>query len=335
MTSRWALALGLALPLLGAAATTAHAQTRAPSPDELQAARELFQDAYRDEQEKRFPQALEKFQRVAAVKESASVRYRIGTVLASLGRLREARDAFRSLAASKGTLPPNEQEIADSSAERAQSLDRRIPHLVLQLQDNAAPDARVTIDGVPVPASTTPRPFEVDPGEHLVQATASTAQASETKVTLQEGRDLALTVLLPPKEKPVAAPIAVAPPTSHTPPRRDHTLAIVALGAGGVLLITGIVLLAVRAGDISDLNNACRTVCPSDKRSALESTHDQAQLFGPLGAGLGVVGLAAAGAGAYLLFRPAPSAASPANGALRIGPHPVRGGAAIGAFATF
>jgi len=63
---------------------------------------------YKDEQEKRYAQALDKFQRVAAVKESGSVRYRIGSVLEALGRLREARDAFRAIAGSKASLPEKE-----------------------------------------------------------------------------------------------------------------------------------------------------------------------------------------------------------------------------------
>jgi hypothetical protein len=341
-----AIGIGLLLAVSGAA-TGAHAQTRAPSADELKAARELFQDAYRDEQDKRFAQALEKFQRVAAVKESASVRYRIATVLASLGRLREARDAFRALAASKASLPTNEQEIADSAAERAQALDRRIPRLIVQLQENAPADARVTIDGAPIPATSTPRPFEVDPGEHVVQASAPTAQASETKVVLQEGSEVAVTVVLPlkvAKAKPVQPPPPppVPTPVPDTTPRRNNTLAFVALGAGGVLLVTGIVLLAIRAGDISDLNRACGQVCPSSNRTELESKHDEATLFGPLGGGFAVVGLLAAGAGAYLLLRPSPAAAIPAKGTtsapssgLRVAPSPVRGGALLGLGASF
>ena len=323
---------------------SAHAQGRAPSADELKAARELFQDAFRDEQEKRFAAALEKFQRVAAVKESASVRYRIATVLASLGRLREARDAFRALAASKNTLAANEQEIADSSAERAQALDRRIPRLVLRLEESPPPGARVTVDGALLPVSTTARAFEVDPGEHLVQATAGAARSSESRVTLQEGGEAAVTVVLPPltgqPSKSSLASAEASPP--DTPSSRNNTLALVALGAGGVLLVTGIALLIVREGDISDLNKDCHDVCPSERRTALESTHDQAQLFGPLGVGFGVVGLLAAGGGGYLLFRSQPSVAPGAatnlgskQRAFRVAPQPVRGGAGLGVFVAF
>jgi len=337
-----AAAVGIVLAL-SSAATGAHAQSRAPSPDELKAARELFQDAYRDEQEKRFAQALEKFQRVATVKESASVRYRIASVLVSLGRLREARDAFRALAGSKAALPPNEQEVADSSAERAQALDRRIPRIVVHLQEGSPPDARVTIDGAAIPASTTPRPFEVDPGEHVVQASSKASDPSESKVVLQEGGEVAVTVVLAPKAGTGKAVVPGPTPEPDGPPRANKTLAFVALGAGGVLLVTGIVLLVVREGDISDLNQACRDGCPSSNRNALEATRDEAQLFGPLGVGFSVVGLVAAGAGAYLLFRPSARPSAPANGTttspptggLRIGPSPVRGGAVLGLGASF
>ena len=310
-----------------AAATAARAQSREPTPDELKAARELFQDAYRDEQGQRFAQALDKFQRVASVKESTSVRYRIAAVLASLGRLRESRDAYRALAASRGSLPANEQEIADSAVERAQGLGRRIPRLVVQLQENPPEGARVMIDGAPIPASTTPRPFELDPGEHVVQASAPTAQAYETKVDLQEGSEVAVTVVLPlriAKVRPLMAP----PPSTEPdlPPQGRSTLAIVALGAGGVLLVTGIVLLAVREGDIASLDKACAPTCPASNRSALESKRDQAQLLGPLGIGLSVAGLVAAGAGAYLFFRSSP---------VRVAPAPVRGGAVLGMGGAF
>ena len=45
---------------------------KAAKSEELKAARELFQEAYADEPEKRFAQALQKFERVAAVTASAA-----------------------------------------------------------------------------------------------------------------------------------------------------------------------------------------------------------------------------------------------------------------------
>ena len=86
----------------------------------------------------------------------------------------------RAAAPGMALVPANEQEIADSSAERAHGLDRGIPRLLVQLQENPPPETRVTIDGAPIFASVTPRPFEVGPGEHVVEASAPTAQAIVT-----------------------------------------------------------------------------------------------------------------------------------------------------------
>jgi hypothetical protein len=357
MTSRRTRAAVLCIGLAAATSlggSVAHAQGSPPAPpsgqptseQQLKAAREMFQDAYKDEQEKRYADALDKFQRVAAVKESASVRYRIGSVLEQLGRLREARDSFRALAASKPSLTQPEKEIADNAAERAHLLDKKIPRVLLRLQANAPADARVSIDGAPVPASTTPHSIELDPGEHHILASSPTSQPSETKVTLAEGREVEVTVVL---EANVAAkpPPVVTEPPSVAGPRRDNTLAYVALGAGGALVVTGLVLLGIREGDISDIKKACGGdgSCPSADKSSLQSSHDQAALFGPLGIGVGLVGLAAAGTGVYLLLRRAPAAevpaangattTSPSSGGIRISTRPVHGGALLGLGASF
>jgi hypothetical protein len=342
--------LGIALSVLGATSgfvQHAAAQTAAPSADELTAARELFQSAYEDEQAKRFAQALEKFRRVASVKESASVRYRIGSVLESLGRLRESRDAFRALAASKPNLPANEREISDSAAERAHQLDTKIPRIVLKLQENAPADARVTLDGAPVPASTTPRQLELDPGEHVVQATSPSTRPSETRVALGEGSEVTVNVAFGPPTSQVSAAPPKAPPAATTPadrgPARDRTLAYVALGGGGALLVTGLVLLGIREGDISSIEKECGSdnVCPASMRADLEGKRDQAELFGPLGVGLGLVGLAGVGIGSWLLFRPAPSSGQAVStptasaASVRVTPRPLVGGGMLGLSSVF
>lgn len=342
----WALLGGAAFV---AAAVLVHAPpARAQSPDELKAARELFQEAYKDEQEKRLDAALDKFQRVAKVRESASVRYRIASVLESLGRLREARDAFRTLAASKPTLAPNEKEIATSAEERAKALDAKIPTLTLQMQGTPPPDLKVTVDGKDVPADTLAQPQPLEPGEHVVTATGSGMTPFESRVRLSEGGGVSLTV-----------PVSARPATGGTgdpnggtgnPNGGDagngagssnRTLGIVGLAAGGVLLVTSGILLAVREGDISTLNEECPNGrCPRSSQSELEGTRDQAKLFGPLGVGLGIVGLGAAGFGAYMLLKgDAPAAAAPAPTTsglrVRVSASPIAGGGAAVAWGTF
>jgi hypothetical protein len=300
---------------IGAVAPSASAQTTAPSPassapppasapptpDELRAARELFQEAFKDEQEKRFPVALEKFQRVAKVKESASVRYRIATVLLAMGRLRESRDMYRALAVAKPSLPAGDQETADSAAEKAAELDQRIPKLALRVQDNPPADVRVTIDGAPVPVSTAPRSIELDPGEHVVAASARGVSPSEQTVMLADGGG------------EVAHTVTLAPDSASAPVHKDNTLGWGAVGGGGVLLLTGAALLIAREGAIDDIETTCPShLCPSSTRSDVESDRSRAELFGPVGVGLGVVGLAAIGVGVYLLVRSPPASSAAA-----------------------
>jgi hypothetical protein len=340
------LCIGLAAAgtVVGGVARAQTPPSSAPASEELKAARELFQEAYKDEQEKRYAQALDKFQRVAAVKESASVRYRIGSVLEALGRLREARDSFRALAASKANLTNPEKDIADNAAERAHLLDKKIPRLVLRLQPNPPADARVSIDGAPVPASTAPRAIELDPGDHHILASSPTSKLAESKVTLTEGGEVEVMVTLEPNGPTPPPPVEPPPPEA---PHRNNTLAYVAIGGGAALLVTGLVLLGIREGDVSDIKKACGAdgACPAgSNQSSLQSSHDQAALFGPLGIGLGVVGLAAAGTGVFLLLRRAPAAdappakgttTSPSNGGIRITTRPIYGGALLGLGTSF
>lgn len=274
---------------------------RAQSAEELQAARELFQEAYEAEQEARYADALAKFRRVASVKETSSIRYRIATVLMAMGRLRESRDIFRSIAAARPSLPATEHEIADSAVEKSAELDRRIPKLSLRLADGSPDDVRVTLDGAPIPVSTTPRPIELDPGDHAVLAVASGSAPYEQTVTLTDGGgQVEHTIFLTP-----GAPASPEVP----PPDPDRLLGWVAVGGGSALLAMGAALLIAREGAISEMNAACPSgVCPNSRRSDVESDRARAELFGPLGGAMALVGIAAAGAGTYLLVRSSRSA---------------------------
>jgi hypothetical protein len=315
----------------------AHAQ----SPDELKAARELFQEAYKDEQDKRFESALDKFQRVARVRESAAVRYRIAAVLEAMGRLADARDAFRMLAASKPTLGTNEQEIGTSAEQRAAALEKRIPTLSLTLEGKGPPDLKVSVDGKEVPIDKLGGPVALEPGEHVVTASGTGVAQFESKVRLSEGGAVSLSIPVGARAGAVAAvpDLGRREDGGATGSRgRDPTLGIVALAAGGVLLVTSAVMLAVRAGDISDLDAACPGgACPKSRKSELERTRDQASLFGPLGATAGVLGLGAVGLGVYLLVRGGGEPAPPAAGAraFRVLASPVPGGGAMGLVGSF
>lgn len=321
------------LPLLAAllAPSSVHAQPH----DDLEDARRLFNEAYKDEQEGRVAEALEKFRKVAKVKESGSVRYRVASCLEVLGKLREARDEFRALVARRAALPANQQDVADSAAERAHSLDQRIPRLAIIVEDKPLPrDLRLSVDGAPVPEKNGAATIELDPGDHVVLATSSSSAAYEAKVRLS------------PNAGEVRLAFHLAGTTATGPrPARSDTLGYVALGVGGALVATGAVLLLLRESAIDDVEDHCPgNVCPPSARSAVESDIDRAEAFGVLGITSGIVGLLAAGAGAYLLLRHDPdtraegvrgSRAPTALGGWQLGPRVASGGGILAVGASF
>lgn len=300
---------------------------------DIKAARELFSEAYKDEQEKRFPAALEKFQRVARVKDSPVVQYRIGSVLESMGRLREARDTFRALS-QRPDIDKKEKEISDSAGERAKALDKRIPKLSLRTDKEPPEGMKVTVDSDTVAASTTPTSVEVDPGEHVVRSTSPGRPDFSTTVKLAEGGEasMVLPVDTPPQPPPPKKDDPPPPPSSST-----TMLGGVLVGTGAALVVGGIIVLLVREGAVSDIEKRCpNDRCPISERDAVESDKDQAKLFAPLGIALVGVGAVAAATGVFFIVKPDRTRAStPSGGQLRLGSQPTRSGAILGISGSF
>ena len=306
----------------------AWAQTEA----ELTAARQLFAEALADEQAGRHGAALEKFQRVQAVRDTQAVRYRIATCLEALGQLRAALAAYTS-ASIAAAVDAESASIARASRDKVEALSKRVARLVVTLPAHAPADAVVKIDGEVLQPNTIGTPIVVDPGPHEVAATGAASSPFHSHVTLTEGGQSTVEVVLAPAPAPLpAAPPPPAPhaPASATEPVRPGTsepeatpapparhpgrrsLGAALVAGGGALLAGATAILLVRHGDIQTLETACPGgVCPLDRQSELQGTRNRAVLEGPLGVGVGVAGLVAAGVGVYLLATPgsAPTAA--------------------------
>jgi hypothetical protein len=325
----------VARALVGAAfsftllAGTAGAPTRlafAQGDAELAAARTLFTDALRDEEAGRLAEALDKFRRVQAVRDTQQVRYRVATCLEKLGRLRDARAAYTSAAAG-ATREHDSIEIARASREKVDALSKRLSHLVVHLSPRTPSDAVVRVDGAPVPSNELGTSMEVDPGGHEVTATASGATPFRAQLSIPEAGDAAIDVSLTP------ATVAARPGTPATSsssasagaststgtergtdgpaPSNRSLYGVLALAGGGALVATSVVLLIVRQSTVSSIERDCpNNRCPVSRQSDITSERDRAILEGPLGIGLGVVGLAGVGLGAYLLATPAHGSAT-------------------------
>jgi hypothetical protein len=335
------LLLRIALFALGVVAPAA-AQTS----EELAAARKLFAEALKDEEQHLYDVALEKFQRVQKVRDTAPIRYRIGSCQEGLGHLRQAAVAYQG-AIALGKSEPKDQEVVKGAKGRLATVERKMAKLTVSMPESAH-DAQLRIDDEPVAQTELARPIPLDPGKHTVSATAKDAAPFRTEISLPEGGHVSLSIAL----DPVAGIMKgqaneTSPPT---PPKEQpanpgdssgtRTIGYVVAGAGAALLIGGAVTLLMRHAEIATLNKDCPNgVCPASERDQLTSGRSRALVEGPLGVGLGAAGLVALGVGAYLVSSSGSSSASseappaesePAPAALLPWISPQGGGLAVG-----
>lgn len=272
-------------------------RARAQTPADLATGRQVFTEALADEEHGRYADAVAKYKRVLLVRDTPNIRYRIGASLEHLGKLVQALDAYEA-AVRVGTASGTSADAAvvRAAQDRIAVITPKIAHVTLRLA-SPPPGTEVTVDGEPAAApSATAGASEraVDPGSHVVAATAPGRRPFRSTVDMTEGARVELPIALEPLEAAPAPDVIVV-----THPYR--TAGIVTAAAGGALLIGGAVVLALRRSTIGDLEDACPAgACPSSRRDDLQSAHDRAQTEGPLGVALVATGAAAVAAGVVL-----------------------------------
>jgi hypothetical protein len=282
----------LALTALVIEGSGAWAQTASgPSADPLAPARALFADALRDEDAQRFSDALQKFVRVRAVRDTASIEYRIGACYEGLGQPLPAFAAYKQ-ATVLGQSDLESADVVTAAVDRLRDLAKHIARLTLVLPSPAPADMQVRVDGAPVSQLADRDPVPLQPGSHVVIVTATGVAPFRSEVVLSEGAQASLPVSL----------TRLAPDTP--PDGAARTAGWIAIAAGGALLVTSAVLLLARHDDISTLDRACPGgLCPPDANAlALDSTRNHALVEGPVGAAFGIAGIAATGVGAVLVL---------------------------------
>jgi hypothetical protein len=308
--------------------------------EDLTSARKLFAEAVADEEAKRYDTALEKFRRVAAVRDTANVRYRIATCLEALGRRAEALTSYEA-AQRLGAGDRSSAEVARAAGEHATQLDRVVPRLSIVLPPGAPAGTEVRVDDTVVDPASLGQPLPLDAGRHTIAATAPGDLPFRTAVTLPEGGRLSIGVTLEPI--PAVTPEGSAratgsgappPPPPPLPPAESHgppAGAWVAFGVGGALAAGSVISLALRQVNLTTLTHDCGPPnssgydCPSSLGGEVHSAHDAAAIEGPLGIGLAVGAAVSLGFGVWLLTTPPSNgvhvtpAVSPRGAAILIG----------------
>ncbi len=286
-------AVWIALLLLGRPALA-----QAPDDSTLAAARQLGQQGVALYEQGDYAAASDKLERAYAVVKVPTLGLWSGRALEKLGRLVEAAQRYREV--TLVVLRPDDPEVFRSAHTDAQkaydALSSRIPQLTIKLQGASADDARVTVDGKPVPSALLGVAVPVDPGEHAVEGRRAADRASQ-RVTLQEGEKRAVTlaftavavttpVAASAAETAAAAPAAAA--AVSVEPSPPSVLPWVVVGAGSGLVVTGVVFVALAASAASKVEN----VRDGTPWSAVQHDYDRVPVFS--GVGLGLLGAGAA-----------------------------------------
>jgi hypothetical protein len=276
---------------------------------ELGAARALFGEALHDQQEGRLEVALGKFRQVREVRDTAAIEYRIGTCHEGLGRFASALAAYQA-AVRLGEGDAGAADVVRVARERAEAVGKRAASVMLRVSSGASRDADVRVDGVREELASLEAPVPIDPGKHVVTATARDAPPFRMEIAVPEAGQVALNIPLDPPPPP--PPEAKAVSEKHAD-SGSRTAGWISIAAGGFLVAGSVATLILRQVDINKLNSACPAgQCSSNAdQGDLQSTRSRALIEGPLAGVFGVAGVLAAGVGVVLVTRSAAATHAP------------------------
>jgi hypothetical protein len=303
------LAAAIAIALaLGAVAPAALADE--PSPEELAAARALFNEGKDDEKRNKWQDAIEKFKKVAAVKMTPQVRFHLALCEENLGHLVSAINGFELAGEEARKAGKSAADVAENAPPRAEALRKRVPALKLHPTGRLL-RSRILLDGSAVAAALLDTDIPVDPGTHVVEVDTGGTPGFRREITLAERETQGVDVEVDDKDEP--AP--VAPPPTDAPaaaPTKGSRLPVYIAGGVGVASLVGAgVFFGMRQSAISTVRSHCKngdSGCdPADYPTAING-----ERYGTASGvllGVGLAGLATAGVLFFVL--PGPSKAPP------------------------
>ena len=323
------------LALLGLA-SMATAPARAQSSSDQAAAEALFKQGRDLMAAGRYPEACGKLAESERLDPAAGTVLNLATCYEKNGQVASAWVTFKD--AARIAQRAGQTERAQLARQKADELEPKLPTLVIVVPAAAErPDLQVKRDGEVVGRAGWDTPIPVDPGAHVVEATAPGYKAWHTQADVS-GQGVKASVEVPPLEALPAPPPSPAPgalPSSVSPvlveapaPTTGTTQRTVAFVAGGLGVVGAAVGTIFGAAARSD-NDTAKTHCPIDTAcdaQGLTSTHD-AQHAATVSTVAFVAGGALLAAG-VVLYLTAPSEKRPTAG--RLGLAPVAGAGTCG-----
>jgi hypothetical protein len=243
--------------------------------------------------------ALEAFKAADALMVVPTTSIEVARTEIAMGQLVEAHDKLLSI--ERIEAAPNEPRPFVDARAAAKSLatevEARIPTLKIAIAGLAADASpRVSVDGAEIPAASLVAPRAIDPGHHVVTASAAGREPETTEIDVAEKEakevrlDLSASTALPPPEAP-----AEAKPRAGGLPM----LAWVGFGVGAAGVVTGSVtgLLAISSFNSAKSKGCVGNRCPPASYGDLDTANTMATVstvsfvVAGLGVGLGVASI--------------------------------------------
>jgi hypothetical protein len=246
-------------------------------------------------QEGKFAEACPKFEASQRLDPGVGTLLNLGDCFEHAGKTASAWASFREAASLAVAASQAERERA--ARERAQALEPRLVRLVVKAPPAAASDAgfRIVRDDVVVEREAWGTAVPIDPGKHVIRASAPGKRAWSTELSIDSGAaGTTRTVDVP-------ALAIEAAPTPKWSPQRTVGLVVGGLGVIALGVGTGFAIDAK-----SNYDEAHRRCTPNGCDSAARSRADSAISTADAATGMFIGGAVALAAG-VVLFLTAPS----------------------------
>jgi hypothetical protein len=296
-----------------------------PSAADIASARKLGFEGITQADKGNCAGAVDKLARAEKLFHAPTTLGRLGECQVQLGKVVEGTENLGR--AAREELAPNAPPVFVAARARARkalaAATPKLAHAKIVVKAPPGVTPSVAIDSVPLPAANVGEDRALDPGPHLVEATAPGYVTASAAINLREGgtEEVTLTLTIDPNAAKSLAPVTTSPttpdttkPNPATPAAEgspNRTLAYVVLGVGvvgvGVGTVFGLTALS-KKNDLAQAcpNNACRTTQQDNLDSAKSAGTISTIAFG--------AGAAALIVGGVLFFTASPPATTGKTG---------------------
>lgn len=278
----------------------------AASDEQRAAARSLAEQGAHAFSERRFGDAVDRFERAQALIHSPVHLLFIARASVELGQLVKAQETYIKITRENlaSGAPPAFANAVEQAHEELEVLKPRIPRATVRIVAPAGTSPELFIDGTPIPSVLVGVPVPLDPGQHTFEVRSEGASPTQQELSLVEGQVTELELTLGPATGAVTpapegtTPVEGSGSTSNL--EQDDLMrygayagfgiGVVGIGVGTVFLLSA----QTAKQDADDLFNECNPGCSTAEQDRVQGRlDDEAKdntiaLVSYMGAGVGI-----------------------------------------------